>query len=60
MKPIKTQIEELENVYLWSNLSITKRFLLLPIFFLIWQIDFLKHYWLNDVHLVFYKEVLEE
>jgi len=47
-----------DDVYLWSRLSLTKKTLLLPLYFFMWQVEFVKNYWLNDVHLVFYDNYL--
>ena len=46
-----------DTIYLWSKLSLIKRFFLLPIYFTLWIWLFVKYYWINNVCLEFFEEV---
>jgi len=56
-KIIKKQEVSIEKIYLWSNLSLIKRFFLLPIYFTFWIWFFIKYYWTKNVCLEFFEDI---
>jgi len=52
--------KSVEQVYLWSKLSLIKRFFLLPIYFLLWNWLFIKNYWINNIYVEFFEEVSQD
>ena len=48
---------QVEKAYLWSRLSLIKRFFLVPVFFIIWVWIFFRFYWLNNIQVILYDEL---